>query len=305
MVPMALIPLQAKLAPLQARWQLIPGNVRGAVWIMVAAVWLTAMAVSIKVLGKTMSPWQIVMLRSLFALAIIMPALARQGFDKVRTRRPKLHLLRAVVGFCGFTSMVFAVTNLNLALFTTLGFTRILFVILLALMFLGEKLNVKRAAATLAGFLGVVITMQPGAGEGFDPWILVALGSALFAAGVSTTIKHLTRTEAPITIMVWAYVLMTLLAAGPALYEWRTPTLAELGIVAVIGVFTTLGQSCMVLGLRAGDATAVAPFDYTRLLYATAIGFFAFGEVPTLATFLGSAVIVASTLYIALQGAKG
>jgi drug/metabolite transporter (DMT)-like permease len=174
----------------------------------------------------------------------------------------------------------------------------------LALLFLGEKLNVRRALATVVGFAGVVITMRPGGEDGFDPWILVALGSALFAAGVSTTIKNLTRTEAPITILVWAYSLMTLLAAGPALYYWRTPTLPELGIVAVIGVFTTLGQSCMVLGLRAGDATAVAPFDYTRLLYATAIGFFAFGEVPTLATFAGSAVIVGSTLYIALQGAK-
>ncbi len=304
MVPMAVIPFQARLAPLQARWLLIPGNIRGAVWIIIAAVWLTGMAVAIKVLGRTMSPWQIVLLRSVFALAIIMPALAKQGFGKIRTQRPKLHLLRAIVGFCGFTSMVFAVTHLDLALFTTLGFTRILFVILLALMFLGEKLNVKRAIATLAGFSGVIITMQPGAEGGFDPWILVALGSAFFASAVSTSIKHLTRTEAPITILVWAYTLMALLAAGPAIYEWRNPTLHELGIVAIIGVFTTLGQSCMVLGLRAGDATAVAPFDYTRLLYAAAIGFFAFGEVPTLATFIGGAVIVASTLYIALQSAK-
>lgn len=301
---MALIRPPAWVVPLQQRWFAMPGNVRGAVWVMVAAVWLTGMAVTIKVLGKTMSPWQIVLLRSAFALALMMPALARQGFGKVLTKRPAMHALRAVTGFCGFTSMVFAVTHLNLALFTTLGFTRILFVILLALLFLGESLNLRRALATLAGFLGVVITMQPGAGGGFDPWVLVALGSALFAAGVSTCIKNLTRTEAPITILVWAYSLMALLAAGPALYDWRMPTPHELVLVAIIGVFTTLGQSCMVLGLRAGDATAVTPFDYTRLLYAAAIGFFLFGEVPTLATLIGGAVIVASTLYIAMQSAK-
>lgn len=302
---MALIEaLAAKRTAIQEKWLTVPGNVRGAFWIMTAAVWLTAMAVSIKVLGKTMSPWQIVMLRSLFALAIITPALARQGFGKVLTRRPGMHLLRATVGFCGFTSMIFAVTHLDLALFTTLGFTRILFVILLAILFLGERLNVRRAAATGAGFLGVVITMQPGAGGGFDPWIFVALGSALFAAGVSTCIKNLTRTEAPITILFWAYALMSLMATGPALYYWRTPTLHELGIVVLIGLFTTLGQSCMVLGLRAGDATAVTPFDYTRLVYAAAIGFFLFGEVPTMATLAGAAVIIASTFYIALQSAK-
>lgn len=282
----------------------VPGNVRGACWIIMAAVWLTAMAVTIKVLGETMSPWQIVLLRSALALVIMIPALARQGFDKVKTGRPGMHLIRAIVGFCGFTSMIFAVTNLDLALFTTMGFTRILFVILLAIVFLGEKLNVKRAVATVVGFSGVIITTQPGADAGFNPWIFVSLGSALFAAGVSISIKNLTRTEAPITILVWAYALMALFATGPAIYFWQTPNLTELGLVIMIGVFTTLGQTCTVMGLRAGDATAVTPFDYTRLVYAAAIGFFVFGEIPVLATVIGGAVIIASTLYIAMQGAK-
>ncbi len=294
----------AKRNAVQAWWLIIPGNVRGACWIVMAAVWLTAMAVAIKVLGKTMSPWQIVLLRSVLALVIMMPALARQGFDKVKTRRPGMHLVRAVVGFCGFTSMVFAVTHLDLALFTTMGFTRILFVILLAILFLGEKLNVKRALATLVGFTGVIITTEPGGDAGFNPWIFISLGSAMFAAGVSISIKNLTRTEAPITILVWAYALMALLAAGPAIYYWQMPNLHELGLVAMIGVFTTLGQTCTVMGLRAGDATAVTPFDYTRLIYATGIGFFVFSEVPSLATLLGGAVIIGSTLYIAMQGVK-
>lgn len=294
----------AKKHALEARWLMVPGNVRGACWITMAAVWLTAMAVTIKVLGETMSPWQIVLLRSVFALAIMMPALARQGFDKAKTRRPGMHLIRAFVGFCGFTSMVFAVTHLDLALFTTMGFTRILFVILLAIVFLGEKLNVKRAVATLIGFAGVVITTQPGGEAGFNPWIFVSLGSAMFAAGVAISIKNLTRTEAPITILVWAYALMGLFALGPALYTWEMPNLHELSLVLMIGVFTALGQTCTVMGLRAGDATAVTPFDYSRLLYATGIGFFVFSEVPTLATLLGGAVIIGSTLYIAVQGAN-
>jgi len=288
----------------QQRWQAVPGNIRGAAWIMLAAVWFTGMAVAIKITGQTMTPWQIVLLRSLMALVIISPMLARQGFDKVRTQRPRLHFLRVVLGFCGITTLVFAITHLELALVTTLGFTRTLFVIVLALVFLDETLNVRRATATVAGFLGVVICMEPGGGDGFDPWVLVALASAFFAASVSTTIKHLTRTEAPITILVWSYTLMALLAAGPAWWFWRLPTAEELAVIAVMSVLTTLGQSCMVLGLRAGDASAVVPFDYTRLLYAAAIGFLFFAEVPTLATFLGALVIVASTLYIALRTGK-
>jgi drug/metabolite transporter (DMT)-like permease len=93
-------------------------------------------------------------------------------------------------------------------------------------------------------------------------------------------------------------------AAVPAILTWKTPDLREVVIILVMAVFSTLGQTCTVLGLRAGEATAVAPFDYSRLLYATAAGFFIFTEVPTLATFIGAAIIVASTLYIAMQNAK-
>ena len=301
---MALLTQGARVASLQSRWQMIPGNIRGAVWIMLAAVWFTGMAVAIKIVGQTMTPWQIVLLRSLFALAIVLPMLVRSGIDKVKTRRPKMHALRVCLGFCGIVTMITSIQHLDLALVTTLGFTRTLFVIVLALLFLGEKLHRRRAIATVVGFLGVVICMQPGGSDGFDPWIFMGLAAALFAASVSTAIKDLTRTEAPITILFWSYTLMSLLAAVPAYYTWKPPTLTELAVIAIMSVMTTLGQSCMVLGLRAGEASAVVPFDYSRLLYATAIGFFVFGEVPTLATLLGAAVIVGSTLYIALQNAR-
>jgi drug/metabolite transporter (DMT)-like permease len=271
---------------------------------MLSAFWLTGMAVSIKIAGETLSAWQIVLLRALIALVFVSPALARQGFGKLRTNRLRVHILRSVFGFGGIVSLVFAVTHLELALATTLGFTRTLFVIVLALMFLGERLNAKRAIATIVGFCGVVICTQPGSGGEVSLWVLVGLSAAVFAAAVSTTIKNLTRTESPITILVWSYFIMGSFAAVPAILTWKTPDLREVVIILVMAVFSTLGQTCTVLGLRAGEATAVAPFDYSRLLYATAAGFFIFTEVPTLATFIGAAIIVASTLYIAMQNAK-
>jgi drug/metabolite transporter (DMT)-like permease len=289
---------------LSAKWVALPGNIRGVIWIMLSAFWLTGMAVSIKIAGETLSAWQIVLLRALIALVFVSPALARQGFGKLRTNRLRVHILRSVFGFGGIVSLVFAVTHLELALATTLGFTRTLFVIVLALMFLGERLNAKRAIATIVGFCGVVICTQPGSGGEVSLWVLVGLSAAVFAAAVSTTIKNLTRTESPITILVWSYFIMGSFAAVPAILTWKTPDLREVVIILVMAVFSTLGQTCTVLGLRAGEATAVAPFDYSRLLYATAAGFFIFTEVPTLATFIGAAIIVASTLYIAMQNAK-
>lgn len=301
---MALVALGRKSATLQARWRSMPGNIRGAIWILLAALWLTGMAVSIKVASQTLSPWQIVLLRAAIAMVLVSPALARQGLGSLRTSRPAIHVMRSMFGFCGIISLVFAVTHLDLALATTLGFTRTLFVILLAVIFLGERLNLKRTIATLVGFGGVVFCMQPGDGAITSIWVLVGVAAAIFAAAVSTTVKNLTRTEAPLTILVWSYVVMGSFAAIPAYLTWKQPNLYEVGIILVMSVFSTLGQTCFVLGLRAGDATAVAPFDYSRLLYATAAGFFIFSEVPTLATVIGASIIVASTLYIAVQGSS-
>jgi drug/metabolite transporter (DMT)-like permease len=301
---MALLALDAYVAPLQARWQALPGNIRGAIWIMLAALWLTGMATAIKLAGKTLSPWQIVLLRAIIALVLVSPAIVRQGGGVLRTNRARIHIMRSVFGFGGIITLTFALTHLNLALATTLGFTRSLFIIVLALIFLGERLNVKRGLATLVGFGGVIICMQPGSAGAFNVWILVGLAAALFAAAVSTTVKNLTRTESPLTILVWSYCVMGSFAAIPAILTWKQPNLHEIGVILVMAVFSTLGQTCMVLGLRAGDATAVAPFDYSRLLYATAAGFLIFSEVPKLATMIGAAIIVASTLYIALQSAK-
>jgi drug/metabolite transporter (DMT)-like permease len=301
---MALLTPPAFVAPLHARWLALPGNIRGAIWIMLAAFWLTCMAVAIKLAGKTLSPWQIVLVRAWIALILVSPAIYRQGLGSLRTSRPLIHVMRSVFGFCGIITFVFAITHLNLALATTLGFTRTLFVIILAILFLGERLNLKRALATLAGFCGVVICTQPGSDGAFDEWMLVGLATAVFAAAVSTSVKNLTRTEAPLTILVWSYVIMGTFAAIPAFLTWKTPNLYELAVICLMSCFSALGQTCSVLGLRAGDATAVTPFDYSRLIYATAAGFFIFSEVPKTATLLGALIIVGATLYIALQSRK-
>jgi drug/metabolite transporter (DMT)-like permease len=286
-----------------ARWASLPGNLRGALWAMLAVFFLTGMAASIKLAGQTMGVWQILVLRSAFAMVVILPLLAREGFDKVRTRRPVTHLIRSLLGFGGITALVVALQHLDLALVTTLGFTRTLFVIVLAVLLLGETIRWRRWTATAVGFGGVIVCLQPGT-EAFDSWMLVPLAMALCTAGVNVTIKRLTSTEAPVTILIWSYGVTLALSLVPAALAWRAPTLEELAIVGAMSVCTALGQGCMVLALRAGEATAVTPFEYFRLLWAVLFGFVLFGDLPTLAMLGGAAIIVASTLYIAMRGAK-
>ncbi|MEM7408160.1 MAG: DMT family transporter [Pseudomonadota bacterium] len=290
-------------APLSARFATLPGNVRGAFWMLLASVGFTGMAVSIKLAGQTMPVFELVVLRAVFALVVISPAIFRAERGFFKSSRPGAHVVRSLFGICGVTTMMLALTHLDLALATTLSFTRTLFMIVLAVLFLNEVIRWRRTGATLIGFAGVVICIAPG-GAGFDPWTLVGVLAAVFAAGVTTMIKRLTSTEPPLRILVWSYVIMTLIALGPALWTWRTPGLLELGYIALMGVFSAWGQSCMVTALKAGEVTAVAPFEYSRLVFAAAIGFFIFAEVPTGAAWFGTALIVGSTLYIAVREAR-
>ncbi len=285
---------------LSRRWAALPGNFRGIVWALLAALAFSCMQVAIKEAGRSLPVWEILTLRSLIALLFIMPVVYRAGLTSLRTARPRMHIFRSCLGFAGISTLVLSLKHLDLAIVATLGFANTLFVILFAWAFLGEKILKDRTLATAAGFVGVLICIRPGP-EGVDIWALVMLASALFAAGVHTTVKSLTRTERPTTILFWAYVGILTLSAIPAALTWVEPTGRDLLMVAGMAACTTLGQTCMVMSLRAGEAVAVAPFSYTRILYATLFGFLLFGEVPAWSTFAGAAVIVAATLYLALR----
>ncbi|MEQ9122683.1 MAG: DMT family transporter [Alphaproteobacteria bacterium] len=288
------------IAAAEARWKALPGNFRGVVWALLAALAFSCMQVAIKFAGRTLPVWEIMVLRSAIALVFIAPAIWRAGLPSLRTTRPRAHLLRACLGFGGISTLVLSIQHLDLAIVATLGFTNTLFVIVFAWAFLGERIVRDRTLATFAGFFGVLVCLRPGP-EGIDLWALVMLASAVFAAGVHTTIKSLTGTERPTTIMFYSYTGIMALSAIPCAIHWRTPTLEEMAFVGAMAACTAMGQTCMVLSLRAGEAVAVAPFNYTRILYATAFGFLLFGEIPAWTTFAGAGVIVAATLYLALR----
>ncbi len=284
-------------------WYALPPNSRGAVWIIAAAACFSLMAVCVKAAGRTLPVFELIVLRTVFAVLFLTPLCYRVGRGVLVTRHWKPHIVRSVLGIGGAASFYFAVAHLELALVTTLGFTRTLFIIVLALIFLGEVIRWRRSLATAVGFVGVLICMQPGTAS-FDPWTLAGLSFALFAAGVTTAIKRLTVTESPLTILIYTYLLMGVIALVPALLTWHAPDATELCLMALIAAFSIIAQGCVIQGLKIGELTALAPFEYSRLLFAALFGYLFFAEVAGLNTWMGAAVIVMSTLYIALREAQ-
>jgi len=297
------IAIRGAAAPWRARWRALPANVRGALWILVSCLLFASMAAIIKTLGSRLDSFQLAFFRALLGLLVILPFVLKAGMRVVRTARPGLHLTRALVGTVAMTCGLYGLVHLPLADVTALGFTQPLFLIVLAVLVLGEAVGPRRWTATAVGFLGVVIMLRPGDGM-LETAALVAVAGAFAAAIVKLLIKQLTATEAPLTIMLYLGVIASLVTALPAALVWQTPTLLELAGMALAAGCATVGQFCMIKGFAIGEASALAPFEYAKLPVAAAYGFLLFAEVPDLYSLLGAALIVGSTFYIGRREAR-
>jgi drug/metabolite transporter (DMT)-like permease len=279
-----------------------PPNVRGAGWIVLAAVVFAVQALIVKILGQRLDSFQVAFFRCLFGLIVLLPFL-RGTTSFFLTGRPWLHVARSVIGvggtFCGF----YAITHLPLATATAISFTRPLFLVVLALLFLGEAVHWRRWTATALGFIGVLIVLRPGTSS-FDYAMLIGLLGSFFVADVAVLVKKLSGTERNITILFYFGSITTILSAVPAVLVWQNPADWEWPLLMAIGGLSSLAQYMMLRGLRIGEASAVMPFDYTRLIFAGLFGFYFFAEVPDLWTLVGVVILIASTFYIAQREMK-
>ncbi len=254
------------------------------------------MAGGIKFVGQRIPVFEILFIRQVCVLLIISPILLRWPIKTFKTKFLKLHVARgacaAIAMMTGFTALV----HLPLAEATAISFTQTLFTTLLAIIFLSETVGIRRWTVTIVGFIGVLIVIRPTT-DGINEFALLALISAFFVAGIIIILRRLSQTEAPSTIMAYQSLFVTIVMAGPALYLWIMPTWVELAIILIISILMSAMQWLRIQGMRVAEAVALAPFEYTRLLFATIIGVLVFSELPTIWTFFGSAVIIGSTLY--------
>lgn len=292
----------ARVAALQQSWSLLSPKVRAILFVSLGALLLTVMAVFVKILGARLHPAQLMFCRALIGFLIFAPwLLAKDGIDVIRTARPAMHLQRGFWGACGNYCFFYGVTHLVLADAMALQFSRPLFMIVLAFLFLGEVAGARRITVTLVGFAGILVMLRP-FGGGFDPDGLVAVAGALFGGLVVICIKKLSSTE-PTRRIIFYYAFYTaLFSAGPAMWFWIHPTWPEVWVLVLIGFLGILGQSCITQGFTLGEATVTVPFDYMRIVYSGIFGILLFAEIPSWWSVAGAALIVGSNLYLMRRG---
>ena len=275
-------------------------NLQGALWMLLSAATFSVMVSLIKFLGEDYPAALQTFYRQAAGLVVLAPLILRHRGAAFATRRPGILIFRAFAGTMGMILSFYAFQTMPLADANALSFTRTLWLVPLAAFVIGEKVGAVRIAAALVGFLGVLVMVRPGAGGDLAVGLpaLAMLASALLFALTVTGMKMLTRDHPIMVILVWSAMLGFVLSIPGAILTWRWPGPLDLALLCSMGVISTANQFCYVKGMSLGDAGAMAPIDYTRLVFSAAIGFLIFSEVPTLWTLAGAGIVVASTLFI-------
>jgi drug/metabolite transporter (DMT)-like permease len=278
-------------------WGGLSPLVRAALLMLLGSGCVAVQLSAIRIAAASLHPFEIALFRNLVGFLVILPFLGSLGLHTLRTRQPWRLALTSVGLLVSMVLFFVAVAELPLAEVMALSFTKPLFATLGAALLLREAVRARRWVAVLVGFLGVLIVLKPGA-EAVSPYAAMVLLSALVLAGVALLIKRLTATESATTIVLYQAVFMTAMSVPLALLYWRTPGLAELPFLVVIGTLGTVSWLCMTRAFALVDASVVMPFEFARLPLTALAAYLLFAEVPTVWTWLGGAVIFGSTAYI-------
>ncbi len=287
------------------RWHGLSPNLQGACWMLLSCLGFSVMVSFVKIVARDLGPFETTFFRCFFGLVALFPLIAWHGIGSLRTRHLGMHTWRGILGMVSMMCAYFGIERLPLASYTALSFSKPLFAIVLAVIVLREVVRWRRWAATLVGFFGVLVMMRPGT-ESFDPNALFALGDALSIAILITVLKRIPAYERPLAMLFYFGVISSPLALTLTLASqpWIWPDGIAWAMLAAIGVTGALSQYWWIMAFRTGEASAVAPFDYSRLIFTGAVGLVVFGEVPDVWTVAGAGLIVASTIYLARREAR-
>lgn len=251
-----------------------------------------------KWLAADYSIWQIMLFRGLAgALPIFGYALIFAGSTAVRSKQPGLQLLRAGFGLGANLLFILAYREMPLAEAVAIGYAAPIFIVVLSVPLLSERVGVQRASAAVVGFLGVLLVAQPGAGL-FSAGALYALGATLFYALLIIATRRLGSSDGALCTVLHTSGIYGLASALVVPFVWITPDAADLGLLVLVGLVGSAGTLLFAHAYRHAPAALLAPLDYSGLLWAGLIGFIIWQEVPGVAAVLGMIVIAGSGLFL-------
>lgn len=253
-----------------------------------------------KVLVTTYSVGQVLLLRSVAALIVLSPILMRQGWRPIlRPAQPGLNALRVLFTTVEVFLFYLAVKQLPLADVMTYWLAAPIYVAALSPLLLGERVGWRRWTAIVVGFGGVIVALEPSAATMTSAALISVIGSFLF--GLILLTGRMLRGTPDTVLVFWHLVGSAVAGAVTAPFGWVQPSAADFGLLGLLGVVAMVAHLCVNRALKLADAAVTAPAQYTLLVWAIVFGWLVFGDVPRPAMLVGSVIIVASGLFIALR----
>lgn len=284
----------------------LSGNAEGALWALASVLGATAMTLAVRFLSADLHSSMLAFLRSALALVALLPFLsaATRRRRRVRITAWKLHLARGLLLAVTLNAGFYAIWKLPLAVSTILFFLAPVFATVLARPLLGETVGPRRWAATIAGLLGTLIILRPGIGT-VEPAMLAALVSSLAFACALMLGRLIAERDGTDGVFVSSSVIVAIATLPPALVHWEIPLgVWQWAMIAVLVTGSSVRTYADIRAYASGDAGFVAPFTYLRLVTVGGAGWLLFGEAIDRPTLAGGAIIIASTLYIAIRERK-
>ncbi len=262
----------------------------------------TVSAALVKAVAADFPTVEVVLFRSAVCAGVLLPLLLRRGgFGALRVRRVWPHLIRTLFGFVAMWTSFYGLGHLPLATNTALGFVMPLMLTLLSIPLLGERVGWRRMSAVLAGLLGVLVMVRPwntGGGLPLQPTLWVLGGVLCWALAMITIRRMGADGESNATIVLWFSLGGSALAGVATAPVWVTPGGWDLLAMIGVGLVSAVAQLLMTQAYRTGESSLIAPFEYTAIVYTTAMGMVIWGEYPDAWTWAGILIIVAAGLYV-------
>jgi drug/metabolite transporter (DMT)-like permease len=266
-----------------------------------SACCFAVMATCIKIASSELPAPQLVFFRSIVGLLIILPIVLPRGKEFIKTPILHMHMFRGFISLCAMTCFFYAIANVGLSESTLLNATSPLFVGLLAMPVLKEKITTRTTIALIVGFIGVSFILKPGTAL-FTFAALIGLCSGFFIACAKILVRYMASTEPVMRTVFYFSVFSSIYSGILMIWLWQTPSLFDVSIMVLAGICATGGQTLLTYAFTHNEAVTVAPFTYVTVMMATLIGWIGWNELPDIGSGVGAILIISACISLSIQG---
>lgn len=275
--------------------------IHGVLPAISAACCFAIMSACVKLVADTIPASMAVFLRNSIGLFFVLPLVLPRGIAFLKTKRLKTHLIRSLFSLCAMTCFFLAIGKIGLAEATLLNTTSPIFITLLAVLFLGEKINRTILLAIVSGFVGVALILNPQENV-IAVGALFGLASGFFIACTKVLIRHMASSEPVLRTMFYFSIFSTLYSTIPLIWFWKTPDASSFTIMIIAALSGTAGQLLLTYSFTHNPASKIAPFSYSIVVIATIIGWIGWQELPSHSAIIGALIVISACIVMTLQG---